>query len=252
MRKERDLRRKLCGCEFRRDGQAPRQPKVAAIVPMTDHSERIPGKNGRDLAGRPLWCWIFEALSKAETVSEIWIDTDSEVIAHAAVEKFGARLVPSPGNVATARESMNQVLAHDIAQIEADVYLQTHSTNPFLKPETIDAAVRDFLAYPATDSVLSVTRHRKRFWRSGAEPVNHDPARLERTQDLVGLFEENSCLYLFTRESFEATGNRIGRSPALFEIPADEALDIDEISDLQLARALRDATLEAVLEETRV
>ena len=29
---------------------------------------------------------------------------------------------------------MNDILLHDVAQVDADLYLQTHSTNPLLRP----------------------------------------------------------------------------------------------------------------------
>ena len=50
------------------------------------------------------------------------------------------------------------------------------------------------------------------------------------------MFEENSCLYLFTREVLDRRGNRIGERPMLFEIAREEALDIDEEADFQAWR----------------
>ena len=68
--------------------------------------------------------------------------------------------------------------------------------------------------------------------------MNHDPNRLIRTQDLDPLYEENSNLYLFTKESFNRTGARIGRNPLLFETPISENIDIDNEDDWARAEAL--------------
>ncbi len=134
---------------------------------------------------------------------------------------------------------MNDVLVHDVRQVPAKFYLQTHSTNPFLRSETISKAIATFLeAYPQNDSLFSVTRFQSRLWNQEANPVNHDPEVLLRTQDLVPLYEENSCLYIFERESFLARANRVGNMPILFEIEAPEALDIDEELDFALAECL--------------
>ena len=72
--------------------------------------------------------------------------------------------------------------------------------------------------------------------------MNHDPQVLLRTQDLPPLFEENSCLYLFERESFLVRANRIGEKPVMFEVDSMEALDIDEELDFALADCLMQRT----------
>jgi CMP-N-acetylneuraminic acid synthetase len=69
-------------------------------------------------------------------------------------------------------------------------------------------------------------------------PMNHDPAVLMRTQDLTPVYVENSCLYLFSKESLKATGNRIGKTPMMFEIDKLEAHDIDDEADFALAEML--------------
>jgi CMP-N-acetylneuraminic acid synthetase len=68
--------------------------------------------------------------------------------------------------------------------------------------------------------------------------VNHNPNILLRTQDLPPLYEENSCLYLFTKEILQDRHNRIGRRPYLFEIDRREAVDIDEEIDFRIAELM--------------
>jgi CMP-N-acetylneuraminic acid synthetase len=134
---------------------------------------------------------------------------------------------------------MTDVLLHTCTRVGAAWYLQTHSTNPFLRSETIDAAVRALdEADGVHDSLFSVTPLRTRLWRADGTPVNHDPAVLLRTQDLPPIYEENSNLYVFDRATLETRGSRIGARPLMFEIPADEALDIDDEWDFTMARAI--------------
>jgi CMP-N-acetylneuraminic acid synthetase len=59
-----------------------------------------------------------------------------------------------------------------------------------------------------------------------------------RTQDLPPIYEENSCMYLFSQDILERKHNRIGDRPYLLEIPAEEAQDIDVELDFQLAELL--------------
>ncbi|HEX2981649.1 MAG TPA: acylneuraminate cytidylyltransferase family protein, partial [Anaerolineaceae bacterium] len=134
---------------------------------------------------------------------------------------------------------MNEILLHDTAQVPADFYLQTHSTNPLLRTETISRAIHTFLGdYPAHDSLFSVTRLQTRLYSADGKPLNHDPNVLLRTQDLPPIYEENSCIYLFTREKLAARRNRLGERPLLFEIDPAEAWDIDDELDFEVTECL--------------
>ena len=118
-------------------------------------------------------------------------------------------------------------------------HLQTHSTNPLLKPETVSRAIKSFLAgYPTRDSLFSVTRLQTRLYDKDGNAINHNPRELIQTQDLPPVYEENSCMYIFNRENLIANRHRIGDRPLMFEIPRIEAVDIDEESDFQIANIL--------------
>jgi CMP-N-acetylneuraminic acid synthetase len=136
---------------------------------------------------------------------------------------------------------MNLVLADDVAAIPADFYLMTHATNPLLRGQTIEralAAYREKRARDEADSLFTVNRFQTRFYGSDGRPINHDPSNLIRTQDLEPWFEENSTLYLFTRESFQATRARIGKKPMMFETPRMESVDIDDQVEWDLAETI--------------
>jgi len=64
--------------------------------------------------------------------------------------------------------------------------------------------------------------------------INHNPLELIQTQDLPPVYEENSCMYLFTRANLARKHHRIGDKPLMFEIDADEAWDIDEELDFEI------------------
>jgi CMP-N-acetylneuraminic acid synthetase len=130
-------------------------------------------------------------------------------------------------------------LLYDTAQVPADLYLQTHSTNPLLKSATISRAIQTLQSvYPGYDSLFGVTRVQTRLWDQLGRPINHNPAILLQTQDLPSVYEENSCIYLFTRENLERRRNRLGERPYLFEIERDEAWDIDEELDFSICDLL--------------
>lgn len=214
--------------------------KIAALVPMRHHSVRVPGKNYRLFAGRPLYHHIIETLLGAPSISEVVIDTDSPFILEDAAKHFPrVRLLERPPHLRDGEIAMNEVLMNTTSHVEADVYLQTHSTNPLLTSATVEAAIQAYeKQYPAFDSLFSVTRHHTRLWDSLTRPINHNPAILLRTQDLPPVFEENSCIFLFTRQTLSQRRNRLGERPLMFEMDALEATDIDEELHFQVAELL--------------
>ncbi len=209
---------------------------IVALVPMRHHSERVPGKNYRPLAGKPLFHHILDTLLQCKQISRVAVDTDSPVIIAGLTEHYPqVTVINRPAHLSADTTPMNEVLLHDTALLPADLYLQTHSTNPLLRPDTISRAIRTLVdLFPACDSLFSVTRLQTRLWDQLGRPVNHNPAILLRTQDLPPIYEENSCIYLFTRQTLEQRRNRLGERPYLFEIPAAEAWDIDEELDFAI------------------
>lgn len=206
---------------------------------MRHSSERVPGKNYRLLGGRPLYHHVVETLSAVPQIDSVVIDTDSEVIREDAARAFPTvQVMERPEHLRAGEVPMNDVLLNTTAKVDADLFLQTHSTNPFLRTATIAAALTALEESNHHDSLFSVTRFHARFWTADGAPMNHDPNRLLRTQDLDPIYLENSCLYVFTREILAQRHNRIGWRPLLFEIPPDEALDIDEESDFAMAERL--------------
>ena len=203
---------------------------------MRHHSQRVPGKNYRLLAGKPLFHHIVETLLAVPEVSEILVDTDSEPVMDGLRLQFPqVGIISRPEHLRADDVAMNDILIYDTGQAQADFYLQTHSTNPLLKPETVSRAIQSLITnYPDYDSLFSVTRLQTRLYSQDGRAINHDPTVLIQTQDLPPVYEENSCLYIFTRENLIKRHHRIGGKPLMFEIDADEAWDIDEELDFAI------------------
>lgn len=216
------------------------KPKIVALVPMRHHSQRVPGKNYRILAGKPLFHHILNALAQVNEIDQVVIDTDSPEVIQSAQAYFpNVALLERPEHLRADDVPMNEILMYDCSRFSADFYLQTHSTNPLLRAETIRNAINKFLkVYPAYDSLFSVTRMQTRLWDALARPINHNPAILLQTQDLPPVYEENSCFYIFRQDTLKARRNRISERPLMFEVSPAEAWDIDEEVDFLMADLL--------------
>jgi CMP-N-acetylneuraminic acid synthetase len=215
-------------------------PEIAAIVPMRHDSERVKGKNYRPLGGRPLYHHIVASLLDCPQITQVVIDTDSPLIMEDAEVHFPqVTVLDRPAHLLGGDVPMNDVLLNDIERVEADFYVQTHSTNPLLRSTTIQAALDAFLgSRQEHDSLFTVTPLHVRLWTESGQAINHDPEVLLRTQDLPPVMEENSCLYVFDAATLSRRYNRIGERPLLFPLDPEEAWDIDEELDWLIVEAL--------------
>ncbi len=219
---------------------------TVALVPIRHHSQRVPGKNYRLLNDRPLFHYILSTLLACQEINRVVVDTDSPPVIEGITKHFpSVTILERPENLREDTVSMNEILAYDTSQVSADFYLQTHATNPLLRPETVSRAIQTFQAMvPAYDSLFSVTRLQSRLWDQLGRAINHNPAILIQTQDLPPVFEENSCIYIFSRNTLVERRNRLGHRPFMFEIKAAEAWDIDDELDFEVTQFLMQITKE--------
>ncbi len=222
------------------------QNRVVALLPMKAHSARVTSKNFRNIAGKPLFRWILDTLCSTPEIGQVVINTDARSILMDHGLQDGdydgmVQIRDRKPEICGDFVSMNLVLEDDISNIGGDMYFMTHTTNPLLSTKTISAMLNAYengVLRGSSDSLFAVNRHQTRFYSEAAQPINHDPQNLLRTQDLPPYLEENSVGYVFSRDSFKATGARIGQRPILYETPPLESVDIDEPADWFMAESL--------------
>jgi CMP-N-acetylneuraminic acid synthetase len=212
---------------------------ITALVFMKGMSERLPGKNLRPLGGAPMYEWIIRALLSARRVKSITIGTEDAHIARQVRARFGERVTVVEHPPHLASETANALIAHHMTT-DAH-YGQFHATSPLLSSATIDEAITQYLDdvdLGLHDSLVSVTEHHSWFWDVSGAPIGHDPAVLVRSQDTPPVYQDNSGIHLFSRNSFMRNGSRVGLAPRLYPISKVEAVDIDDAKDFEIASGL--------------
>ena len=143
--------------------------------------------------------------------------------------------------------SMNLVIKDDVDNVDSDIYLMTHTTNPLLTKDTIKKAIKLFkssLENKEADSLFTVNKIHERFYDKNAKAINHDPKDLVRTQDLEPWIIENSNLYLFTKKSYYSNDARIGDKPIMLETSSIESVDIDTEDDWLMGEVIVNSYIE--------
>jgi len=204
---------------------------MIVFIPIKHKSQRVPNKNFRIFGNEPLY---KHTLLKLKDHS-VYVDTDSQEII-SEIKKD-----PRLKHVNTFRRS-KALIGHKVSVCDLiknfisifkinEPILQMHVTSPFIKVDTLESA---FSLMQEHDSVVSCNVFNSRFWRKekyGYCPINHNPLKMEQTQDLPKVYEENSAFYIFNPEVIISTGNRVGMNPYFYSINGPENLDIDTESD---------------------
>jgi N-acylneuraminate cytidylyltransferase len=219
-----------------------------AIIPARGGSKGIPGKNLRELAGKPLIAWSILAARAAERVDQVVVSTDDAAIAETA-RAYGAD-VPfvRPADLATDAAPTEPVMAHALDWYEAagerfDTVVLLQPTSPLRRAGTIDAALTRFEAEGA-DSLLGVVESHHFFWRRGTDGearALYDYRNRPRRQDIATAdrnYRETGSLYISRTDAFRVSGNRLSGKIVMFEMAEEESWELDSEADFHILEAL--------------
>lgn len=211
--------------------------RVTVQIPMKGNSERVPMKNLREVAGKPLFAHLMDKL--VGHVPDNWnivVSTESEDVVAAVRSRYPDVGIHMLSDWYAKNATGNHLLSHFAAQFpDADVYIQAFVTAPNLTLESLIDLVDAISGSSKYDSATFVTEEYGWFWFNG-DPVNYDPTRMDglpRSQD-APVFKETTGAYAVRRNALFATGCRLPSPSALVPIGRKEAVDIDTMYDLQL------------------
>ena len=205
------------------------------FIPIKHNSQRVHRKNFRRFGKEPLFKHTLLKLKK----HKVYVDTDSqEIIDRISSDKrlshvttFHRKEHLRGDKVSVCNLIKNFVKEYNVKE----PIVQIHVTSPFLTIQVLEDAYKKIENY---DSVVSCSAHNSRFWRKekyGMCPVNHNPVKMEQTQDLPTLYEENSCFYIFKPYIIINLGSRIGINPYFYDIQHPINIDIDTEKDWEIA-----------------
>lgn len=205
-----------------------------AFVPIRLNSQRVEGKNLRELGGRPLMAYLLESLAAARNIDKVYVYCSNPAIVEYLPE--GVEWLQRD-----ERLDQNTTLGEEIydaftREVEADIYILAHATSPFIRTATIEQAVRS-VESGEYDSAFSAERVQTFAWWQG-RPLNYSLQHVPRTQDLEPLYVETSAFFVFRAEVWREQHRRIGQKPYVAVTDRIESMDIDDPDDFLLAEAI--------------
>ena len=208
--------------------------KTVLFIPIKLNNQRLPGKNTMLLNGKPVCEYLFETVSGIENIDEKYVYCSDEQIKQYMTGEltFLKRDPYLDGSEVKGLE----IIDYFIRDVDADINIQTHDTQPFTKKDSIMKGLKKVLS-GEYDSAFSATVLQDYLWMHG-KPLNYDMKNIVRTQDLEPIYMETGAFFIFRKEVFTQLGQRIGEKPFICEIDPFEAVDIDTAEDFEFARAV--------------
>lgn len=212
--------------------------KTTAVIIARGGSSRLPYKNLLPFHGRPLVAHKVWQLLSVPEIDEVVVGSDDNEIL-AAAEKEGAVCITRELAYCDEKSrSWNQVIADMLEKVSGDLIVWAHCTNPCIQPHTYSHAIH---AYNATagDSIVGVTAVKSHVWWQN-KPLNFDRHAVvhQVAAQLTPVYIQHGGLFIAERALMLREQYVYGSTPALFEISADEAIDIDTQEDFNRARQM--------------
>lgn len=208
--------------------------KIVSFIPIKLNNQRLPGKNLLPLQGKPTCQYIFDTISKVDTINEKYVYCSDEKIKSYMPD--GLVFLKRDTYLDGFQVKGLEIIERFVKDVDADIYVLTHVTQPFTKSESIKKAL-DKVISGEYDSAFSAVALRDYLWMNG-KPLNYDMKNIVRTQDLEPIYLETGAFFIFRKEVFAELGQRIGNKPYIYEIDQFEAVDIDTAEDFEFAKAV--------------
>lgn len=217
--------------------------KRIAMIPARMGSKRVPNKNLRILAGKPLIAYIIEAVKASKKFDDIYINSESDVFADIA-NAYGVKFYKRPEHL-SSDTATNDDFAYDfIKNIEMDVLYQFLATSPFIQPKDIIEFVDDMEVNEYETLILVKNVQIECVYEQ--KPLNFkQKEKTPRSQDIepikayaCGMMAWGKNRYLQNMEKYECAYHGGDGKTGFHTIDGVSTVDIDTISDFFLAEKI--------------
>lgn len=208
--------------------------KVVSFIPIKLNNQRLPGKNLKALNGKPLCEYLFQTVKQIESITEKYVYCSDEKIKDYIPS--GLSFLKRDAYLDGFQVKGLEIIDYFIKDVDADIYVLTHVTQPFTKAASIKTAL-DKVLYEGYDSAFSCVCKQDYCWYQGT-PFNYNMKDIVTTQNLEPIYIESGAFFIFRKEVFTQMHQRIGKNPYMAVIDQFEAVDIDTAEDFEFAEVV--------------
>jgi len=207
--------------------------KVYAFVPAKGSSERIKNKNMKFLDGDRLYIKALKTLLNCKEIDRIFLDSDEQEM-YDLVDYLPISFMKRDKNLANNKTDGHKMFMNEVNNYpDADIYVQLLCTSPFIKPETIDKAIKFLKENQQYDSAILMKKDKFYFWENNKP--KYDINNIPNSKDLPETIIESMGLYISTKKSAMKTNRRYGNNPYFIYGGLEELIDVNNQEDLDFA-----------------
>ncbi len=219
------------------------------MIPARGGSKGLPGKNIKQLQGKPLIAYTIEQAKESKYIDRVIISTEDDQIAEVS-KRYGAEVpFQRPAELARDDSSMMDVLLHAVkwmegeAKFKFDILVLLHVTTPLREAEDIDKCI-ELLVDEKTDNVFSVAEAYRNPYFNMVEVTAGNEVRLVKDghfttrQSAPRVFDMNASIYVWWKDTFKAEKGLFLKKTRVYPMPRERSVDIDEPMDFRIAEML--------------
>ncbi len=213
---------------------------ILAIIPARGGSKRVPRKNIKLLAGKPLVAHSIETALNSKFINKVVVSTEDKEIAEIS-KKFGAEVIIRPHELAVDTAKTAPVMIHTVEELEkkgyfTDIVVLLQPTTPLRELQMVDNALEK-LINSDNDSIFSAfcKSHTMPLWKknhNGSMSCLYDYHLRPRSQEPQlneKIYAEDGAFYAIKIDDFKKSKDFIGENPDIYEVK--QHIDIDTPDD---------------------
>lgn len=215
--------------------------KIIGQIPARLGSKRVKQKNLRHLDGKPLIQYAIEAAKEARTLTDVYVNADSEEIGRLALQ-HGVKFYQRPAALGSDSATQDEFNIDFIRAFRPDVLVMINPASPLVDGKDIDAMVGHFLEH-SLDTLIAAREEQVHVLCQG-EPVNFEmKGQLQRTQDLapvticswaVAIWKAQTFVEQYEKAGHAAFAGKVG----FFPLDRFRSVKISTEEDFRLAEIL--------------
>jgi CMP-N,N'-diacetyllegionaminic acid synthase len=219
--------------------------KVLAVIPARGGSKGLPGKNIRDLAGKPLVAWTIEAAQASRCIDRLILSSNDDEIVQVA-RRWGCDVPFVRGeDLATDEATTVDVVLDSLRRCPGyDWVVVLQPTSPLRTSGDIDSCLLECLDQDASVGVSVCEATVSPYWmfsRDGQgqlQTLLPMPQGATRRQDLPRTYQLNGALYVAKCGWLQANPKFITPKTYAYVMPQQRSIDIDDEVDFRLAELM--------------
>jgi CMP-N-acetylneuraminic acid synthetase len=231
-------------------------PSILCVISARGGSKGVPGKNVRQLLGKPVIARAIQTALSVEMISKVVVSTDSQVIADVAIAAGAEVPFIRPSYLAESDTGKFQVWKHALKIIEKiehkhyDVYVDIDCTNPLIEPIDIFNAINVYIETKKIndhlDAVFTVAQARRNPYFNLVEPDMNGSLKISKIkgekvlarQRAPLVYEHVAGVYVLDTSYVIRANHLLDGFVIGYEIAEDKAFDIDSELDFSIIEFL--------------